>query len=156
MPPFGTPVPKTSSTITLDLVEKTNPYEGNLSVPKPHGFHPLVKLSFRVRRHTATERFSGRKTASLKRGRLSGICLHEALTSTNFFPEYRDQRKYAEAEPLFRRALLIAEKTLGPEHPNVAQVLENYADLLRKMGRAEEATEMEARAQAIRAKIAHQ
>ena len=34
--PKGYFVPKTSSTITLELVEKTNPSEGNLSVPKPH------------------------------------------------------------------------------------------------------------------------
>ncbi len=43
---------------------------------------------------------------------------------------------------------------LGPEHPDVATSLENYADLLRKTGRGTEATEMEARAKAIRAKRA--
>ena len=37
-------------------------------------------------------------------------------------------------------------------HPDVAQNLETYADLLRKTGRADEAAEMEARAKAIRAK----
>ena len=41
---------------------------------------------------------------------------------------------------------------LGPEHPNVPKVLDNYAALLRETGRADEAAEMEARAQAIRAK----
>ena len=44
------------------------------------------------------------------------------------------------------------EKALGPEHPNVAASLENYAALLRETGRADEAAEMEARAKAIRAK----
>ena len=44
------------------------------------------------------------------------------------------------------------EKGLGPEHPSVATGLENYATLLRTTGRADEATEMEARAKAIRAK----
>ena len=39
--------------------------------------------------------------------------------------------KYAEAEPLFQRSLAIAEKTLGPEHLDVATSLENYAALLR-------------------------
>jgi len=47
------------------------------------------------------------------------------------------------------------EKALGPEHPNVAQSLENYAVLLRTMGRSAEAAEMEARAKAIRAKGAN-
>ena len=44
------------------------------------------------------------------------------------------------------------EKALGPEHPNVAQSLENYAALFRETGRADEAAEMEDRAKAIRAK----
>ena len=69
---------------------------------------------------------------------------------------YREQGKYAQAEPLYRRALAIQEKALGPEHPQVATVLENYADLLRKMKRDAEADKMEARAQAIRAKHAEE
>ena len=59
-----------------------------------------------------------------------------------------------EAEPLYQRALAIREKALGPEHPDVATSLENYADLLRKTGRVSEATKMEARAKAIGAKQA--
>jgi hypothetical protein len=31
-----------------------------------------------------------------------------------------DQGRYTEAEPLHQRALAIREKTLGPEHPDVA------------------------------------
>ncbi len=62
------------------------------------------------------------------------------------------QGRYAEAEPLFQRALAINEKALGPEHPDVAQSLENYAALLRQTARADEAERMEARAKAIRAK----
>ncbi len=46
------------------------------------------------------------------------------------------------------------EKALGPDHPDVATSLENYADLLRKTGRGDEAAKMEARAKAIRAKHA--
>ncbi|MEE8285771.1 MAG: hypothetical protein V3R72_03675 [Gammaproteobacteria bacterium] len=45
---------------------------------------------------------------------------------------------------------------MGPEHRDVAQGLENYAALLRKTGRSAEATRMEARAKAIRAKRAEQ
>ncbi len=65
---------------------------------------------------------------------------------------YSTLGKYAEAEPLFRLSLAIRENSLGPEHPDVAQSLENYAALLRETGRADEAAEMEARAKAIRAK----
>ena len=48
------------------------------------------------------------------------------------------------------------EKALGPEHPDTALVLENYADLLRKTGRGNEAEELEACAKAIRTKHAVQ
>ncbi len=67
---------------------------------------------------------------------------------------YDAQGKYADAEPLYKRALAIVEKALGPEHPHVATSLENYAALLRKTGRGHEAAKMEARAKAIRAKHA--
>jgi tetratricopeptide (TPR) repeat protein len=69
---------------------------------------------------------------------------------------YHYQGQYAEAEPLFKRALEIVEKALGPEHPNVAKTLENYASLLRTMERDAEAEEMEERAKAIRAKRAEE
>ncbi len=65
---------------------------------------------------------------------------------------YPPHGRYAEAEPLHQRALAIREKALGPEHPHVAQSLENYAALLRQTARADEAERMEARAKAIRAK----
>ena len=67
---------------------------------------------------------------------------------------YDNQSKYAEAEPLYQRSLAIVEKALGPEHPDVAKSLEDYAGLLRATGRVSEAAKMEARAKAIRAKHA--
>ncbi len=69
---------------------------------------------------------------------------------------YEAQGRYAEAEPLYQRSLTIMEKALGPEHPNVATTLENYAELLRTMNRDAEAKSMEARAKAIRAKHAQE
>ncbi len=66
------------------------------------------------------------------------------------------QGRYAEAEPLYQRSLAIREKALGPEHPHVAESLENYAALLRQTARANEAEKLEARAKAIRAKHAQE
>ncbi len=37
----------------------------------------------------------------------------------------------ADAEPLYKRALAIWEKALGPEHPHVAASLNNLAELYR-------------------------
>ena len=65
---------------------------------------------------------------------------------------YYKQGQYARAEPVYKRSLGTREKALGPEHPDVAQSLQSYAALLRKTNRATEASGMEARAQAIRAK----
>jgi tetratricopeptide (TPR) repeat protein len=42
----------------------------------------------------------------------------------------RAQGDYAGAEPLFRRALAITEKALGPEHPSTGKALNNLALLL--------------------------
>ncbi len=52
--------------------------------------------------------------------------------------------------------MAIAEKALGPDHPHVATALENYAALLHKTERNDEATKLEDRAKAIRAKHAEQ
>ncbi len=67
---------------------------------------------------------------------------------------YQAQGRYAEAEPLYKRSLAIRENTLGAEHPDVAESLENYSALLRETGRGSEAVKLEARARAIRAKRA--
>jgi tetratricopeptide (TPR) repeat protein len=46
---------------------------------------------------------------------------------------------FAEAEPLYQRALAIREKEFGPEHPAVTTSLNNLAELYRSQGRHAEA-----------------
>jgi tetratricopeptide (TPR) repeat protein len=75
-----------------------------------------------------------------------------ALLYNNLAILYQHLSRYEEAEPLYQWALGIFEKALGPEHPNVATCLENYASLLRSMGRPEKAEPLQARAMEIRAK----
>ncbi|MHC4148316.1 MAG: tetratricopeptide repeat protein [Planctomycetota bacterium] len=76
--------------------------------------------------------------------------LAETLDTLAFL--YAAQGKYAEAEPLYKRALAIREKVLGPDHLKLAFTLTGYAAVLRKTGRATEAAKLEARAKAIAAK----
>jgi hypothetical protein len=57
-----------------------------------------------------------------------------------------------QAEVLFARALAVREKQLGPDHPDVAKNLDDYAGALRKLSRGAEAAALEGRANAIRAK----
>jgi tetratricopeptide (TPR) repeat protein len=57
--------------------------------------------------------------------------------------------RYAEAEPLMRRALAIDEQSLGPDHPDVAIDLNNLAQLLQATNRLAEAEPLMRRALAI-------
>ena len=66
--------------------------------------------------------------------------LAELLRATN---------RLAEAEPLFRRALAICEKSLGKDHPQVATALNNLAELLQATNRLAEAEPLLRRALAI-------
>jgi hypothetical protein len=57
--------------------------------------------------------------------------------------------RFAEAEPLMRRALAILEAALGSEHPEVATRLNNLAGLLKATNRFAEAEPLMRRALAI-------
>ena len=57
-------------------------------------------------------------------------------------------------EPFLTRCRVDPIRLLGPNHRDMAAYLENYAVLLRNLDRSEEATRLEARAQAIRAEYA--
>lgn len=47
------------------------------------------------------------------------------------------QEEFDEAERLYRRALDITEKTIGPDHPSYGRKLGNLAILLEKLVREE-------------------
>jgi hypothetical protein len=83
---------------------------------------------------------------------------HEKLTRLEgqvemLVTDLRTEVNWVVAEACLR-SLAIYEEVLGPEHPTLAQALENYAVLLHKMGREVEAQKTEARAKAIRAQQA--
>jgi esterase/lipase superfamily enzyme/Flp pilus assembly protein TadD len=65
---------------------------------------------------------------------------------------FKSQGRTAEAEPLFKRALAIEEKALGPDHPDVGTLLNNLAVLYHSEGRYAEAEPLYKRALAIREK----
>lgn len=60
------------------------------------------------------------------------------------------QRRYAEAEPLFRQLLKLVEHRLGSDHVEVATALENLAAVERHLGRTEAAAKTRDRAVQIR------
>jgi hypothetical protein len=64
---------------------------------------------------------------------------------------YDSQGRYAEAEPLFLRAVAIWETALGPDHPATFWACDACAIFLAKMGRKSDAAAMRKRAAAGRA-----
>ena len=65
---------------------------------------------------------------------------------------YYLQGKYTRAEPLYRRALTLAEKTLGVDHPELASSLTNLAAVYDALGRYADAAPFHKRALALREK----
>src|SRR5438105_8970311 len=61
----------------------------------------------------------------------------------------REQGCYDEAEALFRQAIALAEQAFGPNHLEVAAILNNMAVLLKYTGRFDEAESLYGRALAI-------
>ena len=62
-----------------------------------------------------------------------------AIRLNNLGQLYRAQRRYAEAEPFYRRALTIAEATLGPRHRLTAGIGGNLAGIMQQPdGRADQ------------------
>ena len=62
------------------------------------------------------------------------------------------QGRYADAEPMFKRSLVIQEKALGHNHPNVASLLNNLAELYEAQGRYADSEPLLKRSLAIREK----
>jgi len=59
------------------------------------------------------------------------------------------QGRVEEAASLYKRAIAVGEKALGPEHPNLASILNNFGLLLSSQGRIREAASLHERAIAI-------
>ena len=79
-----------------------------------------------------------------------GTGLETAAIVLNETALYHQARAaWAEAEPLYERALAIGEKALGPDHPDLATRLNNLAELYRATGRLAEAEPLLERALAI-------
>ncbi len=61
--------------------------------------------------------------------------------------------RYSEAEPFFKRALIIEEKMLGKDHPSVASTLNNLAEVYVNLSRYAEAELLFKRALIIKEKM---
>src|SRR6516225_6057559 len=78
--------------------------------------------------------------------------LAEAATLNQQAVKLYNERRYSEAMPLAQRALAIQEKALGPNHPSVANLLNNLAFISVNQGRYADAEPLYKRSLAIREK----
>ena len=62
---------------------------------------------------------------------------------------YEDRKEYDKAATQYERALQLKEEANGPNHPDVAAILQRYARLLQKAKRPSEAANLRLRADAI-------
>jgi tetratricopeptide (TPR) repeat protein len=76
----------------------------------------------------------------------------EADELTSKAMAFAEAGKYAEAIPLAQQVLAIREKVLGPDHPDVATVLNGFGILYEEAGRFAEAEPLYKRSLAIREK----
>ncbi len=72
----------------------------------------------------------------------------DSLTNVAYF-DYFSKAKYLEAEPLYRHAVDILEKVLGPDHADVAASLNGLAEVYRALGKYHEAETLMKRCLAI-------
>jgi tetratricopeptide (TPR) repeat protein len=72
----------------------------------------------------------------------------DLLNRTGYYLD--DRARYAEAEPLYQRALQIREQQVGAQHPDTAQSLNNLAALYWNQGKYEQAEPLYQRALQIR------
>jgi tetratricopeptide (TPR) repeat protein len=75
-----------------------------------------------------------------------------AATLNNLAQVYEAQGQYARAEPLYQEALAICKKAFDPKHPDLATVMENYAELLANLKRDRESADLREQAKETRAK----
>jgi hypothetical protein len=68
-----------------------------------------------------------------------------ATSLNNLANVYRDTGRFAEAEPLYQRALWIRERALPAGDAKIVQVVENYARLLQLTDRGMQANDLVAR-----------
>jgi tetratricopeptide (TPR) repeat protein len=81
---------------------------------------------------------------------LDSVAAAHLLNQSGYYLD--DRARYAEAEPLYQRALAIYEKALGPDHPDTATSLNDLALLYDNQGRYVEAEPLLQRALAIKEK----
>ena len=103
-------------------------------------FSPLYQQAlqlYRAGQHSDATSVAERALAIAERQGAEQLNTASALNLLGLL--YAAQGRYADAEPVYKRALALREKALGLEHPSVGTSLNNLAELYRLQGRLAEA-----------------
>lgn len=115
----------------------------------------LANLRWSQQRLHEAEELHGR-ALELRRALLesdASLASEVAASLNNLGVLYWSQSRFTAAEPYLRRAAELYERTLGPDHPRVADALGNLGIVLYNLGRLEEDEALQRRALAIREKV---
>ena len=82
-------------------------------------------------------------------GERNALLISTLYSLANF---YQDHNEYERAADQYHRILSIKEHLNGPNHPDIAEILNRYAYVLQEAKRTSEAANLIARAQSILAK----
>lgn len=107
----------------------------------------LGLLYHRQDRYTVAEPLLHRSLAILEKvdpGHIETAAVLEQLAEL-----YEVQGKYAATELILHRSLAIKERALGPGHPQVMLVFKDLLEFYRRIGKHDEARQLEERAQAM-------
>ncbi len=140
--------PDEAEPILKEALEAAEKERGPDSLPAAQVLHELGALTVNQKRYAEAEPLFERALAiaEKKAGKDSP---NMAPTLQGLATALAGQQKYTEAEPVYRRALAAAEKSYGPDDPRTAEILKGYSWLLRKVGKGEEAAQMDSRARKI-------
>ncbi|MEJ2679117.1 MAG: tetratricopeptide repeat protein, partial [Gemmatimonadota bacterium] len=108
----------------------------------------LAEVYWRQKRYDESERLFDRALA-IKRKHYPPDHPSIAITLDGLANVYRDEGRYTEAEPLYRRAIEIQEKQ-GPDNPDLATALSDYATFLERTGHTAAADSMKARSDRVK------
>lgn len=114
----------------------------------------LLGAIHRAQNHFSEAEASFRKALEIQAKRIGGEHSYVADTYDALGNVLRDQSRFKEAEVFYKKALAILEKDEPDFNPSLAGTAENYAVLLRKTLREDEAKAQETRAKSIRDNLA--
>ena len=119
----------------------------------PHVVRPMRNLAMLYRnlgKYSAAEPLLHRSLAIMEKVDPENIEISAILEQLG--EVCQAQGRYEAAELILLRSLTIRERALGPDHPNLAKLLENMAFFYKQTGRKDEAKRFEERAKAIRSR----